>query len=289
MQDGDLPRRYEPDWQSLSVAERESPFMQASFELLKEATHYTFIIASLEPVSPLKRNEAILRGHVVRLAKLMRLAVRELASRETFQQLSLTREVLDTIATFVYLAGDESGSRFDQYVKDSLVAERMMLTDIEANVEARSGERLPIEVRMRRSIEATAKAADVQDIDELPARRKIGFPNNEARVKLLGTAAYVAYRAGSGEVHGTWTDLYRNHLTLREDGNFAPNLSPFEVRPQAPLMIAELATSATGAHLLRLAGNSEIADAFTPLFSDLLGRIRRVDELHERLLSKSRT
>nr|MDT0666379.1 hypothetical protein [Micromonospora sp. DSM 115978] len=112
----------------------------------------------------------------------MRLTLRELNERETFQQLSISRDAIETLATFLYLIGDDgTGLRFDQYVMNSLVAERELIKDIERNIEQRGGDIQPIEERMKNSVTAAAKAAGIDDVSELPSRKSIGYPSAEAR------------------------------------------------------------------------------------------------------------
>jgi hypothetical protein len=81
-----LPELYEPNWESLKKATTESPHMEAAFYLLKEGMHWFVILSGLKPPTSFGRNDAILRGLVVRQCKLLRLALRELSSKETFQQ-----------------------------------------------------------------------------------------------------------------------------------------------------------------------------------------------------------
>lgn len=259
--------------------------MEASFYLLREATHWFSIIAALKPMAPLKRNDAILRGLVVRTCKLLRLTLRELNERETFQQLSVTRDAIETLATLVYLIRDDgTGARFDQYVMNSLVAERELLQDIQKNVKARNGESLPIEGRMQHSIAETAKAANIPDVSKLPGRKQIGYPKAEDRIKLLGPNAYVAYRMGSVETHGDWNDIYRNHL-LFEGGEFVPNLGSYDVRPQVPLALTNLSTAVLLENIQDIVSDEAVARLIQPLLGDLTRRAGEVDALHERFLA----
>jgi hypothetical protein len=258
--------------------------MEASFYLLKEAAHWMMLIACSKPISPTDRNEAIRRGLLVRLTKLMRLTIRELVAEETFQQLNISRDAIETVANLVYLMGDDgSGARYDQYVMNSLVAEREVLQDIARNVGARDEEVLDIEQRMMRSIEKTAKAAGVNDVAALPGRRHIGWPKVEDRVKLLGPNAYVGYRMGSSQTHGDWTDLYRNHLTF-EDGEFAPSMNAFHPRPQVPLMFVILAVRFVGGNLDHFIEDEDMVEAMASQFEDIDQRATKVDALHEKLL-----
>ncbi|MGW1725433.1 DUF5677 domain-containing protein [Streptomyces sp. NPDC002306] len=285
MNDDQLPVAYEPNFEELEKTTSEAPYMEAAFYLLREATHWLTILAGLKPPSPLKRNDAILRGLLVRVCKLLRLMLRELHSKETFQQLSVNRDTIETLATLAYLIGDDgSGIRFDQYVMNSLIAERELLQDIQKNVKARNDEVWPIEERMKRSIAATAMAAGIDDVSELPGRAKVGYPSAEERIKLLGPNVYLGYRMGSVETHGDWNDLYRNHLTF-EDGEFLPNLSSYEVRPQAPLGLVQLTMTVMLKNLDSLVLDREASQYFRPLLESLVRRASEVDGLHEHFLA----
>ncbi|MEU0987096.1 DUF5677 domain-containing protein [Streptomyces sp. NPDC005953] len=270
--------------EALRRATTESPYMEAAFYLLREATHWFSIIAALKPTAPLTRDDAILRGLLVRTCKLLRLTLRELHARETFQQLSVSRDTIETLATLVYLIGDDgTGVRFDQYVMNSLVAERELLRDIQQNIGGRNGETWSIEERMQRSIAATAKAADIDDVSQLPGRARIGYPSAEERIKLLGPSVYIGYRMGSAETHGDWHDVYRNHLSF-DDGEFTPNLSSYDVRPQVPLMLVKLSVAVFLDNIGRLVPDETTARFLEPRLKDLVKRTGKVDALHERFL-----
>ncbi|MCW5254331.1 DUF5677 domain-containing protein [Streptomyces sp. SHP 1-2] len=285
IEDNQLPKVYQPDFETLKKATSESPYMEAAFCLLREATHWLMLIAALRPAEPLKRNDAILRGLVVRVCKLLRLTLRELNERETFQQLSVSRDTIETLATLVYLIGDDgTGVRFDQYVMNSLVAERELLRDIQQNIRRRSGETWPIEERMKRSIAATAKAAGIDDVSQLPGRARIGYPSAEERIKLLGPSVYIGYRMGSVETHGDWNDVYRNHLSF-EDGEFTPNLGSYDVRPQVPLMLVKISVTVLLGNIEHLASDEATTGFLEPRLKDLVKRAADVDVLHERFLA----
>jgi uncharacterized protein DUF5677 len=193
--------------------------------------------------------------------------------------------VLETVATLQYLLeDDEQGGRFDQYIMDSLIVERELLKEIQSNVSKRDGHVLAIEERMRRSIQSTAATAGVTDVAGLPGRAKVGFPKAEARVKLLRPRAYVAYRSGSSETHGDWSDLFRNHLNY--DGTaFSPDPHGSHVRPQTSLTPVTLATVFVTQHAIALLG-PEARQYLVPRFKELGGRADRVTDLHEALLSR---
>ena len=272
-----LPEPFLIDDVSLAKIDRESEFLRISFELLKEMGHWLIILAGLA-TEPLDLNPAIIRGHTVRLAKLTRTMVREMIQDEPGQQLALVREIIETVATLAYLLGDTDGTRYTAYIQDGLVAEREMVKEITINVADR-GAALDIENRMLRSIQSKAAAARIADVLTLPGRAKIGFPSAEDRIKLLGLNAYIAYRASSSEVHGTWIDLRRNHLEQVGD-KFLPNLAQLSIRPQPPLAMAYVLVSVYTATLARHVEPQQIA-FFEKRFEDLLDRTKRVDAAHE--------
>jgi hypothetical protein len=281
----DLLEPYHPDWNKLEATSSEAPFLETGFYLLRELAQLVTVIASLRPEVPLDRNRAIIRGLLMRLAKLLRLMVRELAADECFQQLSVVRAVLEALATLEYLLGDDGqGIRFDQYVMDSMIVERELLKEIQGNIDKRDGAALQIEERMRRSIKATADAAGIMDVAGLPGRAKVGFPNAESRVKLLGPSAYIAYRTGSSETHGDWSDVFRNHLNY-DGANFSPNPDSSRVRPQTSLTPVTLVASFVIRHSALLVEPAALS-YLMPRLKDLGHRADRVTELHEALLAR---
>jgi Family of unknown function (DUF5677) len=280
-----LPK-YVPDWEKLESAEQESPFLEAGFYLLREATQLVIVTASLVPERPRDRNAAIVQGTMMRCAKLLRLLVRELAAEETFQQLGVLRSLLESLGTLKYLLdGQGTEDRFDKFVLNGLIAEREMLNVIRENVANRGGDVLNIEARMRRSIESTAMAAGNVDVSSLPARNRIGFPNAEARVRLLGPRAYMAYRGGSSEVHGDWTDLFRNHLTF-EDGRYAPNPECPPVRPQASLSAVAVVVHVIVEHAEGIIPRPFERTHIVDRLKDVQMRVAGVTDLHEAMLAR---
>lgn len=137
---------------------------------------------------------------------------------------------------------------------------------------------------MQRSIQKTAAAAGIYDVKSLEGRKKIGWPTAEARVKLLGPDAYVAYRAGSAETHGDWTDLYRNHLVYR-DGVFEVQPRDKSARPQLTLTPTVLVANFLASHAEVLL-ESESAACLVERLQDICGRAWRVTELHELMLAR---
>lgn len=219
----ELPDRYQPDWAALETATNENPFMSTGVELLKEAVGLCVIVAGVIPEQPYDRDQAIRCGLLMRITRLAVAMLRDTCVGDGEQQMSVSRQVLDSVSTLLYLLDDQNGDRHKSYVEDSLLAERELLRNIQQR-QKDTGEVLPIEERMRRSIEESAKAAGIDPL-MVPSRKKIGWPSAEVRARELGSTAYSAYRMGSGALHGTWHTVYRHHLRAVE-GGFECTLDP---------------------------------------------------------------
>lgn len=280
------PTEYDIPWDELEGATSEEAFVRVSFELLKEASGIFALAASVSIGGRALggRDEGIIRGHVVRMVKLMRTTLRSIVNDDGGdQQMPLARQFFDSASTLGYLL--EHGldrSRCDAYVNDSLIAEREFLADVHREVDRRGGVALPIEERIQRSIARAFEAAAV-DPNQLPSRRLNGWPSAQERLKLFGPTAYSAYRMGSGSIHGSWHDIERNHLGLH-DGEYVPDFDPATVRPQPLLMMVSM-----GAQVVAVVVRHLVIDASRE-FEVRLGRLcdtaLHVDELHERFLAR---
>lgn len=278
------PKKFQVNSDQLERATSEREFVGAAFELLKEVGTLATIAASVIPKTPHARNEAILCGHVVRMAKLARVLIVSTAEERGEHHLSIVRQMLDSASAVLYLLDDDgSGARFDSYVGDGLVAEREFLKNVLANQNAR-GSSLPIEERIYRSMQRTARlgGSDMAElIKENKSRSSFGWPSAEERLRLLGPNAYDAYRMGSNELHGTWTDVLRLHL-VEKGGAFEPNFDPIAPRPQ-PILSAALIVCEV---LLSYTEHISQAEAFHEHLTDLRERLRVADDLHEKYLQK---
>lgn len=282
-----LPSPHMPDWEHLESSNDEEDYSKTAFELLKECGMVCAAIAGIQIKEELGRNQATCTGLAVRLTKLGKTIVRDLSNRETFQQLSIARQVFETAGTLVYLLNDDgSGVRFDQYIQDSLVAEKIILEDIEKNIQNRGGEILEIEARMRSSIAKTTEAAGISDLTSLPSRKPIGFPSAEDRLKYLGDNVYVAYRAGSAEVHGSWTDLYKYHLITIGADKFVPN-------PDNPRVQPNVATTTTSV-LARVFGDyldwihvEIVTSLYDPILTNIIEKNDKLVKLHENYIERA--
>lgn len=285
-----LPELHVVNFGELEATTDEIPFIRESFELLKEASVFLTAVAGIRtdgPTGGLSRNHAIVIGHYARMVKLMKTLIRQIADGHGGdQQIAVGREFMDSVSTVMYLLGDPGdGSRYASYVMDSLIAEREFLKDVREQVAQRSDVMLPIEERINRSIAETLNAAGVRE-EDIPSRRKNGWPNAQVRLELLGPTAYAAYRTGSGAVHGSFADIYKHHLD-EVNGGFEIELRPQEFRPQPLLSMALLSLRTLGDYS-RIFLGMPLPEVFQERGRALIALLKKVDELHERYLTERR-
>lgn len=144
---------------------------------------------------------------------------------------------------------------------------------------------LPIEERINRSIAETLAAAGVRE-DEIPSRRNNGWPNAQVRLELLGPTAYAAYRTGSGAVHGSFADIYKNHLD-EVPGGFEIETRPQRFRPQ-PLLSMALLSLITLSDYSRVFLGMSLPEGLAERGRALMALLREVDDEHERYLTERR-
>ncbi|MFJ1541909.1 DUF5677 domain-containing protein [Micromonospora chalcea] len=226
---------------------------------------------------------AIRCGLLVRACKLCMDLLADVCVLKGHQQLALNRELIETLANLSYLCGDdEHGTRHLAFLQDSLIVEREFLKVVERQQMLNGGIELPMEARIRASIDETAQAAGV-DLEQLPGRRRINWPSALDRIEMaFGRTAYPAFRTGSGAVQGTWHDLLRNHL-VQVDGGFEPNFQAARPRPQ-PLLSAAIQLTTTAITYLRRQPDVP-QQIFNQPLAAVLGFAFRADDLHERWLS----
>lgn len=285
-----LPALHFVDFAELELATDEEPFVREGFEQLKEASMLLVAVAGIrtEALSDgLPRNHAIIIGHYARMAKLMTSLIRQQADGHGGdQQIAVSREFMDSVSTVMYLLEDPGdGSRYTSYVMDSLIAEREFLKDVREQVALRGDVMLPIEERINRSIVETLAAAGVRE-EDIPSRRTNGWPNAQVRIDLLGPTAYAAYRTGSGAVHGSFADIYKNHLD-GTTGGFEIEVRPQRFRPQ-PLLSIALLSMITLADYSRIFLGMPLPKAFVERGRALQSLHRQLDEQHERYLTERR-
>jgi len=283
VEDSVLPEPYELKWPELNKAASDEPFAQAFGSLLFEGGKLLEIVANLKPKDITDRNQAVLIGHLVRMTKLIRVVLRDLASRDVEQQLGISREFLETAANLKWLLQDDgTGNRYDMFIEDGLVAERMMMDKVASHIKSQGGAVLPVEARMQAGADYVVSAAGVKDLKSIRSRKTIGLPRIEKRVEALGELAYFTYRASSTEIHGTWANLVQYHIKF--DGKeYLPN---FDKPPISSHVVSGMVfvLCLVVPSYLNLKVNKNMLDKLIPRFQSIDIKRAKLVELRERAI-----
>lgn len=269
---------------------------EVAFELYKEALSVVNLTAHLlddgaNAEGGWPRNQAICAGLMIRISKFM-LVVTQLSATGNRAEVvhALNRSIMESAVNLEFLVRINDVKFFDQFVRFSLGPERELYDVIQANIAARHGEIWPIEQRMLESINDVCQISGVK-IEEV--NRKYGDWGGGVRegLKALGKEQqYVAVqRIPSHAVHGTWVDLYKNHLKRdSENGVFRPqpNFKFVDERVLGPIAIFVL--EATQPYLERFFWRIPETGHLLVRIDDLRNRILETGSLHERLMTKER-
>ena len=267
----------------------EGDFVGLSVELLIEAGSYLVAAASVYPsgIEGWTRNQAVIGGSIVRLYKLVDAILDQTCKHRLETAFILSRLHFETTVNCIYLMQNPAHEKFDCFVAYALQHEDKLLCTIEANIEERNGETLPIEERMVGSIGRMLRLSQI-DRTELPAKRMRDWDNSNLfeRTKAIGLErAYNPVFSGASQiVHGSWGDLYQHHLEAKGD-RFVAKISFKEPRPQFLEVIAILSAKIVR-EFIDFLGLYLERKALKGLFDEFEGRVRRVSKLHEEFLSK---
>jgi Family of unknown function (DUF5677) len=276
-----MPARHAID---LATITTQDDFGHAAFELLREASTLVVMLVHAVPAKPFERDEAIRRGLVKRLALLSKSLLSDICHDSGYQQEVLAREIVEAAANYLYLADDdEAGKRYDAYVLNTLAEEKASLAIVTAQVAERGGDSLPIEERMRRSIERMASAAGFS-YDDVPGKSKIEWPSAMERLSALGPVAYMPYRTGSNAIHSGWTALLLRDIEQVEGGFTLGNGPSPAVQSMTS---AAIITAETASRYLEVDGTDAERHWFEARLEDVVARIWALDEAHEHFMQDS--
>ncbi len=264
------------------------------FELYKEAVSVVNLAAHiLDETASVKggwpRNQAICAGLMVRIAKFMVVVTQLSAKGDRAEVVSaLNRSIMESAINLEFLVSTNDDKYFDKFVKFSLGPERELYDIIQTNITARKGEIWPIERRMLESINDVCEVSGVK-IEEV--NRKYGDWGGGVRERLKAINKEEQYvgmqRTPSHAVHGTWVDLYKNHLEHDSKTNvFSPDpkFSWVDARHLGPVAIFVL--EATEPYVGRFFAGVPDTRLLLERIVDLRGRLLEADAIHERLMTK---
>jgi hypothetical protein len=216
-----------------------------AFNLFRETASYVCVLANITvgPTQAWSVEQAVLGGHLVRMFKLMRFAMEESIEHREEMLSVLIRLLAECVINLRFLIRNSSPELIRSYLAYSLQHEKELAALIRTNIDARSGEALPIEERMLRSIARTFENSLLTE-EDLPAKkiRNWGEKNLFEKAKDVGLGeAYLAIFGGpSRNVHGGWQDLLHYHLECHSPGVFRPRLEFKQPRPQAIYSLSHL-------------------------------------------------
>lgn len=266
---------------------------EVAFELYKEALSVVNLAAHLlDEAANVKggwpRNQAICAGLMIRIAKFMVVVTQLSATRDRAEVVhALNRSIMESAVNLEFLLRTTEDKFFDQFVSFSLGPEGELYDLIKANVAARGGEVWPIEQRMLASINDLCQISGVK-IEEVNRKYRDWGGGFRERLKTLGKEEqYVSMqRIPSHAVHGSWVDLYKNHLEYDPKNNTfspKPRFKFVDARGLSPIAVFVL--YATQPYLERFFWRIPEAGLLFLRIDDLRDRLLKVDRLHEKLMA----
>ena len=264
-----------------------------AFELYKEAWSLVNLAAHLldeeaNAKGGWPRNQAICAGLLIRITKFMLVVTQLSATHDRAEVVhALNRSIMESAVNLEFLVRKNEDKFFDQFVRFSLGPERELYDLVQANLAARGGEIWPIEQRMLASVNDVCQISGVK-IEEV--NRKYGDWGGgvRERLKTLGKEElYVSMqRIPSHAVHGSWVDLYKNHL------EYDPKNDAFSPKPGFKFVdarilgpIAFFVLDGTQPYLERFFWRIPETGLLLLRIDDLRDRLVKVDRIHEKLMA----
>lgn len=284
-------KRTPVDPTALRAATREYEHGRVAFDLLREAAFWTIALGSavVGEHDDWSLEEAIIGGHYVRLAKLTNALMQQTAESRSELAWVTSRLLTECVINVKYLLANASDDLFRSYIMHSLQHDRQLMATIERNIEARSGERLPIETRMLKSIARTFANVGLRP-EDLPTKRMQNWDNKTLKEKAeslgMSDVYQVSIGASSRDVHGSWYDLTQHHLERLPSGRYRPRFEEARVRPQILYAMAVLIGSACLSFVEYF--EPENASSLRERLIELDDRIRLADSIHEQFITDRR-
>jgi len=284
--------RTKVDVEEIKKFDSEDQFMSLAVELLKEVGQVTAILSCAyrldEKNNPRKwtRNEAITGGLMIRISKLQRGFLDQVCQNRLEIAMILFRCLAESLINLTYLLKRSSAEIFDEYIEYSLREEKRLLNDINHNI-ARRGHELPIENRMKRSINQAFQTSSFPPTQVNETKWKPWGEKIYKRAKSIGMgeAYFALFSLPSHAVHGNWQDLITYHLEY-ENSEFSPKTQWNHPRPHPLFAAALLSAEVNSLYLNKIIPECSDKEQINKLLDDVILRIPVADELHEQFLQK---
>jgi hypothetical protein len=266
-----------------------------AFELYKETIRVLNLAAHiLDQASSggggLSRNQAICAGLLIRMVKFM-VAVLDLTCKNDRGEivLSLTRSIMESAFNLEFLVRADDDKHYDDFVKYSLGAERELYDLLQANIARRGdGPVLPIEQRMLRSLDRLCEASGVK-IEDVHPKWSSWAGGLKQRLQFLQMEEQYVFmhRLPSHAVHGTWVDLYKQHLEYDLQTKLFSTRSkwrPTDARAYGPT--GAFVLNAVEPYVEKFFSTIPESKLLLERIDDLRNRIITVEEAHEQLIAE---
>jgi hypothetical protein len=215
----------------------EDDFMDASVELLKQTIELIFRVVGENfcegnegMPKKISKDEAVVAGNLTRLIKLNTSFLENICNGKSEICYIINRCIAETCINLKYILieGEERVKR--NYIKNSLITEKELWKTIITNIKENDGEVLPIEDRMKKSIQNSFDKSDFE-IDDV--NRSSNWKSLKARAEVVAGKMFydVYYGIASHSIHGNWQDILTNNLEKVDDG-FKIKLDWQKPRPQ---------------------------------------------------------
>jgi len=269
----------------------ENDFMNLSVELFKELAIVTTIISDINCVNKrgipkgFNRNEAILNGLIIRINKLQSGILDQTCQKRLEICYILLRCLYESLINLKYLlqGGDDL---FDEFVEYSLRKEKELYNKINKNIGKR-GTEIPIEKRMKKSIENTFNVSSMKFEDVNEKNRQSWGDTIFKRAEDVGMdwLHLSLFGLPSHSVHGNWQDLINYHLSYKNK-KFIPNRNWNMPRPQYLLAIGIISIEILKSYLNHTMKACVEKENIERIIDDIGTRMKIVDSLHEKFLQE---
>ena len=166
------------------------------------------------------RKQAVRAGLLSRVSKLM-VSVLKLSSEtehgDTVQ--IINRCIIESSIDLQYLLTKDDETVYEKFVKTGLRSERDLYDLIQSNIQKRGGQKLEIEEDMLQSITRTCDKSGVR-IEDIDSKAGSWGGSYRDRMRAIGMEEnYPIFQGTTSQaVHGSWSDLIRNHLDKNDSG-----------------------------------------------------------------------
>lgn len=230
--------------------------------------------------------DSVIAGNVARLIKLSISFVQNICEGKSEICFILDRCIAETCINLKLILLDTDEKSKQDYIKYSLKTEKKLYDMINKNIESRDGTELPIEKRMKESIERSFKSSGLELKD---VNKNFKWKNIYERTKTVDQEFYYKtyYGISSHSIHGNWQEIMFNHLNENENG-FQINLSWKEPRPQLIEGSLQMILDTTKIIIEKELVNETIKHELLNNYKILLAALSTLRFKHEELINDSR-